>query len=104
MQGYRQGFTPLLTDSAYKNIRVTVNLTFLVLGAYVSDWRETLMTFLGNEHFIQCLMLLGLCKSDINSTIMALSTLLITLLLVKNLNSSQNRCEMWVRRFERRKR
>jgi CheY-like chemotaxis protein len=41
-------------------------------------------------------MLSGLCKSDITSTIMALSTLLITLLLVKNLNSSQNRCEMWV--------
>ncbi len=53
------------------------------------------MAFLGNEHFIQCLMLPGLCKSDINSTIMVLSTLLITLLLVKNLNSSQNRCEMW---------
>ncbi len=53
------------------------------------------MAFLGNEHFIQCLMLPGLCKSDITSTIMALSPLLITLLLVKNLNSSQNRCEMW---------
>ena len=53
------------------------------------------MTFLGNEHFIQCLMLPGLCKSDINSTIMVLSALFITLLLVKNLNSSQNRCEMW---------
>ncbi len=33
MQRDRKGFAPLLIDSAYKNMRMTVKITFPILGA-----------------------------------------------------------------------
>jgi hypothetical protein len=42
---------PLLTGITYKSMRVTVKLTFPVLDAYVSDWRETLFGHHSRKRF-----------------------------------------------------